>query len=130
MANLSLTAKKASELAANAQELSDELKSIAINSAQNAGAIDPFFFALTIFALSCFIGYYVVWKVTPALHTPLMSVTNAVSGIVIIGSMISMNQGGINAASLLGFIACFLASINIFGGFLVTKRMIDMFKKR
>jgi len=130
MSNISLTAKKAAELAANAAELSQELKELAISSAQTTSSVDPFFFALTIFTLSCFIGYYVVWKVTPALHTPLMAVTNAISGIVIIGSMIAMNQGGINSASLFGFVACFLASINVFGGFLVTKRMLDMFKKR
>ena len=82
---------------------------------------------LTIFVLACFVGYYVVWRVTPALHTPLMSVTNAISSIIIVGAIIALGakQGG-----LMSFIAVTIASINIFGGFLVTKRMLEMFKPK
>lgn len=91
--------------------------------------IDPFIFAITVFVLSCFIGYFVVWKVTPALHTPLMSVTNAISGIVIIGAMIALGPEGFNGSQIFGFMAVLLASINIFGGFYVTHRMLEMFRK-
>jgi NAD(P) transhydrogenase subunit alpha len=81
---------------------------------------------LTIFVLACFVGYYVVWRVTPALHTPLMSVTNAISSIIIVGAIVALGAGG----GLLSFIAVLIASINIFGGFLVTKRMLEMFKPK
>jgi H+-translocating NAD(P) transhydrogenase subunit alpha len=93
-------------------------------------AVDPFIFGLTVFVLACFVGYYVVWRVTPALHTPLMAVTNAVSGIIIVGAIIAAGQGGADASSLLGFVAIALASVNIFGGFIVTQRMLQMFKKK
>ena len=88
---------------------------------------------LTIFVLAIFVGYHVVWTVTPALHTPLMSVTNAISGIVIVGAMLqTVNIDGetLNLTSILGAIAVFLTSINIFGGFMVTRRMLEMFKKK
>ena len=88
---------------------------------------------LTIFVLAIFVGYHVVWTVTPALHTPLMSVTNAISGIVIVGAMLqTVNIEGetLNLTSILGAIAVFLTSINIFGGFMVTRRMLEMFKKK
>lgn len=84
---------------------------------------------LTIFILSCFVGYYVIWKVTPALHTPLMSVTNAISSIIIIGALIATGSAITNTTNLLGSIAVFIASINIFGGFLVTQRMLKMYRK-
>ena len=90
--------------------------------------IDPFIFRLSIFILSIFIGYYVVWSVTPSLHTPLMSVTNAVSSIIIIGAITQISSTDILSLLLSGF-AVFIASINIFGGFAVTKRMLGMFKK-
>jgi NAD(P) transhydrogenase subunit alpha len=93
-------------------------------------AIDPFMFGLTVFVLACFIGYYVVWRVTPALHTPLMAVTNAVSGIIIVGAIIAVGPGNDGIATWLGFAAITLASINIFGGFIVTERMLQMFKKK
>lgn len=93
-------------------------------------AIDPFIFGLTVFVLACFVGYYVVWRVTPALHTPLMAVTNALSGIIIVGAIIAVGPGGIDASGLLGFAAIVLASINIFGGFTVTRRMLQMFRKK
>lgn len=88
---------------------------------------------ITIFVLAIFVGYHVVWTVTPALHTPLMSVTNAISGIVIVGAMlqtVSIDAETLNITSVLGAIAVFLTSINIFGGFMVTKRMLEMFKKK
>ena len=96
--------------------------------------IDPFIFRLSIFILSIFIGYYVVWSVTPSLHTPLMSVTNAISSVIIVGAIIAALAGSsgvvFNVSSTFGFIAIILAAINIFGGFLVTQRMLQMYKKR
>jgi len=101
-------------------------------------AIDPFIFRLSIFVLAIFVGYYVVWSVTPALHTPLMSVTNAISSVIIVGALIAVSVAAgdsIDASSgwiskLLGFVAVILASVNIFGGFLVTSRMLAMYKKK
>ena len=95
-------------------------------------AIDPFIFRLAIFILSIFVGYYVVWSVTPALHTPLMSVTNAISSVIIVGALIAVavSSAGSSQISLyVGSFAVFLAAINIFGGFLVTMRMLAMYKK-
>ena len=96
--------------------------------------IDPLIFRLSIFILSIFVGYYVVWSVTPSLHTPLMSVTNAISSVIIVGAIIaSLAVDSIevfNEANIFGFLAIILAAINIFGGFLVTQRMLAMFKKK
>jgi len=96
--------------------------------------IDPFIFRLSIFVLSIFVGYYVVWSVTPSLHTPLMSVTNAISSVIIVGAIIAASNLSLNVSfelsNIFGFIAIFLASINIFGGFLVTQRMLQMYKKK
>ena len=96
--------------------------------------IDPFIFRLSIFVLSIFIGYYVVWSVPPSLHTPLMSVTNAISSVIIVGAIIAGLSGNsqniFNISTLFGFFAIFLAAINIFGGFLVTQRMLQMYKKK
>ncbi len=91
---------------------------------------DPFIYLFTIFVLACFVGYYVVWKVTPALHTPLMSVTNAISSIIIAGAVIAVGADGSGFSQFLGFIAVVIASVNIFGGFMVTQRMLEMFKKK
>ncbi|AXK39017.1 proton-translocating transhydrogenase family protein [Crenobacter cavernae] len=94
---------------------------------------DPFIVSFTIFVLAVFVGYHVVWNVTPALHTPLMAVTNAISGIIVVGAMLQVVdiQGQtLSVTSVLGTIGIFLASINIFGGFLVTQRMLEMFKKK
>ena len=91
------------------------------------GGVDPFVFGLTAFVLACFVGYFVVWKVTPALHTPLMSVTNAISGVILIGAIIALGAAQSFFIGLLSFIAIILASINIFGGFVVTWRMLEMF---
>ena len=95
--------------------------------------IDPFIFRLSIFILSIFIGYYVVWSVTPSLHTPLMSVTNAISSVIILGAFIeALADGGniFDLANIFGYLAIVLAAINIFGGFLVTQRMLAMYKKK
>ncbi len=92
-------------------------------------AIDPGVFDLIIFVLAIFVGYYVVWSVTPALHTPLMSITNAISSVIVVGALIAAGAAA-GAATVLGFIAVLLASVNIFGGFAVTRRMLAMFKKR
>jgi proton-translocating NAD(P)+ transhydrogenase subunit alpha len=85
---------------------------------------------LTIFALACFVGYYVVWRVTPALHSPLMSVTNAVSSVIIVGALVAAGPGGVSVSKIVGFTAVTLAAVNIFGGVIVTQRMLQMFKKR
>ena len=96
--------------------------------------IDPFIFRLSIFILSIFIGYYVVWSVTPSLHTPLMSVTNAISSVIIVGAIIAGLAGNSDSdftiSNILGFLAISLAAVNIFGGFLVTQRMLQMYKKK
>ena len=96
--------------------------------------IDPFIFRLSIFVLSVFIGYYVVWSVTPSLHTPLMSVTNAISSVIIVGAIIASLAGNsvsiFNKSNIFGFLAITLAAINILGGFLVTQRMLQMYKRR
>ena len=92
--------------------------------------VDPFIFRLTIFVLAIFVGYYVVWSVTPALHTPLMSVTNAISSVIIVGALIAAGPAAMNLAKILGFVAILLAAVNIFGGFVVTQRMLQMFKGR
>jgi NAD(P) transhydrogenase subunit alpha len=119
-----------------ASEAADAVAGIA--SAATGGAIDPFVFRLSIFVLAIFVGYYVVWSVTPALHTPLMSVTNAISSVIVVGALLAVGVGGAEAlvdggsgwAKGLGFVALVLASVNIFGGFLVTQRMLAMYKKR
>ena len=95
-----------------------------------AAAIDPFIFRLAIFVLAIFVGYYVVWSVTPALHTPLMSVTNAISSVIIVGALIAAGPIGHDISKILGVIAIALAAVNIFGGFLVTQRMLGMYKKK
>jgi NAD(P) transhydrogenase subunit alpha len=94
------------------------------------GAVDPFVFRLSIFVLAVFVGYYVVWSVTPALHTPLMSVTNAISSVIAVGVPLVANDSGPIWARVLGFVALVFASINIFGGFLVTQRMLGMYQKK
>jgi NAD(P) transhydrogenase subunit alpha len=91
---------------------------------------DVVVFFLTVFVLAVFVGYYVVWRVTPALHSPLMSVTNAVSSVIIVGALIAAGPGDMSFSKIMGFIAVTLASVNIFGGFIVTQRMLQMFKKK
>jgi NAD(P) transhydrogenase subunit alpha len=104
--------------------------------AATGGAIDPFVFRLSIFVLAIFVGYYVVWSVTPALHTPLMSVTNAISSVIVVGALLAVgvelvgDDAGPYWARALGFAALVFASVNIFGGFLVTQRMLSMYRKK
>jgi H+-translocating NAD(P) transhydrogenase subunit alpha len=108
----------------------------AATHAAGAGVVDPFVFRFSIFVLAIFVGYYVVWSVTPALHTPLMSVTNAISSVIVVGALLAVgvslvgNDAGPIWARVLGFIALIFASINIFGGFLVTQRMLAMYQKK
>jgi NAD(P) transhydrogenase subunit alpha len=102
--------------------------------AATGGVIDPFVFRLSIFVLAIFVGYYVVWSVTPALHTPLMSVTNAISSVIVVGALLAVGVPligeGTGLARTFGFIALTLASVNIFGGFLVTQRMLSMYRRK
>ncbi len=101
--------------------------------AAGAGAatgIDPFVFRFAIFVLAIFVGYYVVWSVTPALHTPLMAVTNAISSVIVVGALLAVGISAAGLATGFGFVALVLASVNIFGGFLVTQRMLAMYKKK
>jgi NAD(P) transhydrogenase subunit alpha len=132
VAKLKAAADAAQQAAGAAQAYADQLA--AAGHAATGGAIDPFVFRLAIFALAVFVGYYVVWSVTPALHTPLMSVTNAISSVIVVGALLSVGVGGVESGSsfarFVGFIALILASVNIFGGFTVTERMLAMYKKK
>ena len=94
------------------------------------GAVDPIITNLTVFVLAIFVGYHVVWGVTPALHTPLMSVTNAISSVIVVGAILAAGAGGGGWGTMLGAVAVALVAINSFGGFLVTERMLEMFKKK
>jgi len=108
----------------------NDVVQVAHAAAQHTESADPFVLSLTVFVLAIFVGYHVVWNVTPALHTPLMSVTNAISGIVIVGAILASGPQELNLGTILGLIAVVLVTINIFGGFVVTQRMLAMFKKR
>ena len=129
-------AQEAADAAATAQSYLDSIADAAGAAAHTAtgGAIDPFVFRLSIFVLAIFVGYYVVWNVTPALHTPLMSVTNAISSVIVVGAILAVGVDLMSAGSGLargfGFLALIMASVNIFGGFLVTQRMLAMYKKK
>lgn len=130
MSDIASVAEKAEELLQQAAQLAQKAANLQSQLA-HGGMVDPFIFGLTVFVLACFVGYYVVWRVTPALHTPLMSVTNAISGIIIVGAIIALGgQGGEGVSHVAGFIAVVIASINIFGGFVVTQRMLSMFQKK
>ena len=122
-------------LANNAEALADQANAMAAQAGQlalqaDAGGGVPFVFFFTIFVLAVFVGYYVVWNVTPALHSPLMSVTNAISSVIIVGALIAAGPEDWDLAKIFGFFAVVLASVNIFGGFIVTQRMLRMFKKK
>ena len=121
-------AQAAQAAADQAQAHADTLATAA--SAATHGAVDPTVFRLAIFVLAIFVGYYVVWTVTPALHTPLMSVTNAISSVIVVGALLALGTSGSSIAMVFGFLALVLASVNIFGGFLVTQRMLAMYKKK
>lgn len=124
---LSNLANAQSKLAAYAERLSSSALELG-----GSGAIGDSFFitGLTVFVLACFVGYYVVWRVTPALHSPLMAVTNAVSSVIIVGALLAAGQQGFSPTVWLGLLAVLLSAVNIFGGFLVTLRMLQMFRKK
>ncbi|NQW09052.1 MAG: NAD(P) transhydrogenase subunit alpha [Alphaproteobacteria bacterium] len=134
-------AEEARELARDASEAAAEAGRMTLDGTVAAtaplaeptgggAALDPFVVGLTVFVLACFVGYYVVWRVTPALHSPLMAVTNAISSVIIVGALIAAGPATMNFSSIMGFLAVILASVNIFGGFLVTQRMLAMFRKK
>lgn len=129
---LAEVARKAADAA---QKHADQIAAAA--SAATGGKVDPIVFQIAVFTLAVFVGYYVVWSVTPALHTPLMSVTNAISSVIVVGALLAVGVSAADAlndgpiwAKIFGFIALILASVNIFGGFLVTERMLAMYKKK
>ena len=134
MADPALLAPRASELAGNAEALARNLdalsRQLALASEPVVQGGAPFIYQLTVFVLAVFVGYYVVWRVTPALHSPLMSVTNAVSSVIIVGALIAAGPVGLGFAKLMGFVAVTLAAVNIFGGFIVTQRMLQMFQRK
>ena len=103
---------------------------LATQVTQAAGSGDPFIYLFSVFVLAMFVGFYVVWSVTPALHSPLMSITNAISSVIIVGALIAAGPGELSFSKVMGFLAVVLASVNIFGGFIVTQRMLAMFKKK
>ncbi|CAA7615278.1 NAD(P) transhydrogenase subunit alpha part 2 [Magnetospirillum sp. LM-5] len=122
----------AAKLATDAEAMAQKAALLAQQATQLAVATGDgigFMSLFTIFVLACFVGYYVVWRVTPALHSPLMAVTNAVSSVIIVGALIAASTD-VMASKVLGFLGVVLASVNIFGGFLVTQRMLSMFKKK
>jgi NAD(P) transhydrogenase subunit alpha len=121
-------ANSAKDLAAQAADLANQATQLAVQT--NAEGLPFIVTGLTIFVLACFVGYYVVWRVTPALHSPLMAVTNAVSSVIIVGALIATGSGDFDFSSVMGFLAVVLAAVNIFGGFIVTQRMLSMFKKK
>jgi NAD(P) transhydrogenase subunit alpha len=123
-------AEQAAQIATRAQELADSARSFTQAVGPVAEVVEPFIFLLAIFLMACFVGYYVVWNVTPALHSPLMGVTNAISSVIIVGAMLVTGLSTSYWAMAFGFIAVMLASVNIFGGFMVTQRMLAMFKKK
>jgi NAD(P) transhydrogenase subunit alpha len=124
-------ANQAAAQAQRALELAQQARMMAeTHVAPAAAAADPFLFLLTIFLLACFVGYYVVWNVTPALHSPLMGVTNAISSVIVVGAILAAGTADNWGARIFGFLAVTLASVNIFGGFLVTRRMLAMFQTK
>ena len=142
MANQSVT-QNANELRDAALGLAEQAAQLADKLANGAGdaamtvtttvqgsGVSPTVMGLTVFVLACFVGYYVVWKVTPALHSPLMAVTNAISSVIIVGALLASGPVDMNLSKVMGFLAVVLASVNIFGGFIVAQRMLQMFKKK
>ncbi|MDB5315274.1 MAG: synthetase [Rhodospirillales bacterium] len=123
-------ANQATLAAHRALELAEAARQAAAHMAPITEAAEPFLYLLTIFLMACFVGYYVVWNVTPALHSPLMGVTNAISSVIVVGAILATGLSDSFAAKAFGFIAVTLASVNIFGGFMVTRRMLAMFKKK
>ena len=123
-------ANQAAALAAKAQALADAATQFSQAAGPVAEVVEPFIFLFAIFLMACFVGYYVVWNVTPALHSPLMGVTNAISSVIIVGAMLAVGLATSPWAIGFGCLAVALASVNIFGGFVVTQRMLSMFKKK
>jgi len=123
-------ADQAAQLAERANELAAGARALSAAAGPVGEAVEPFVYLLAIFLMACFVGYYVVWNVTPALHSPLMSVTNAISSVIVVGAMLAAGLAISGWAMGFGFIAVTLASVNIFGGFVVTQRMLQMFKKK
>lgn len=126
--------QSATDLANMARDLADQAANLAMETSESlaaGGHSDGFFLTgLTVFILACFVGYYVVWRVTPALHSPLMAVTNAISSVIIVGAVLAVGSAESGFSQFLGFLAVTLASVNIFGGFIVSRRMLHMFKKK
>ncbi len=132
--NPNALADQANSISQQAAELAVHLRSMADGAgaaiAPVGAAVEPFVFLFAVFMMACFVGYYVVWNVTPALHSPLMGVTNAISSVIVVGAMLATGLGDSVVAQIFGFLAVLLASVNIFGGFTVTQRMLGMFKPR
>ena len=131
--------QKAQDLADRARGLAEEARRLggealqvtgAGSVAEQAGGVSPLVVGLTVFVLAVFVGYHVVWRVTPALHSPLMAVTNAISSVIIVGALIAAGPADLGFSEVMGFIAVTLAAVNIFGGFIVSQRMLRMFKKK
>lgn len=122
--------EQSQELVEELQETQNLAEQLAINLQNDPTGLSPFMMGLTVFVLAIFVGYYVVWRVTPALHSPLMAVTNAISSVIIVGALIAAGLPLFGVSKVFGFIAVTLASVNIFGGFLVTQRMLEMFKRK
>ena len=133
--DLAIIQDQASKVATNALKLLEEADKLANQTTQlsdptSVAASMDFLSLFTIFVLACFVGFYVVWSVTPALHSPLMAVTNAISSVIIVGGLLAAGPVNLDFSAVLGFCAVTLASVNIFGGFIVTQRMLSMFKKK
>jgi NAD(P) transhydrogenase subunit alpha len=128
--NATELANQAQAMAQRALELAEQARRAAEMAAPVAAAAEPFLYLLTIFLLACFVGYHVVWNVTPALHSPLMGVTNAISSVIVVGAILAAGTADGAVARIFGFLGVTLAAVNIFGGFMVTRRMLAMFKKK
>ena len=133
--NSAAVQEQSATLATNAAKLAEEVEKLAQDASQlidvqTAAATMDFLSLFTIFVLACFVGFYVVWSVTPALHSPLMAVTNAISSVIIVGGLLAAGPADMDFSKVMGFCAVTLASVNIFGGFIVTQRMLGMFKKK
>jgi NAD(P) transhydrogenase subunit alpha len=122
-------ANQAADLAAKAAALAQQTTMTAASPAAGGG-VDILTMGLTVFVLACFVGYYVVWRVTPALHSPLMAVTNAISSVIVVGALLAAGASQVGFSETMGLLAVVLASVNIFGGFVVTQRMLSKFKKK
>jgi NAD(P) transhydrogenase subunit alpha len=126
--NPNLYADEALRIAERAALLADQLRAASVGIEPVAQAVEPFVFLFAVFLMACFVGYYVVWNVTPALHSPLMAVTNAISSVIVVGAILAVGLADSTWARFFGFLAVMLASVNIFGGFMVTQRMLGMFQ--